>query len=105
MPTSGRHRAGDEHRDACLPDTHTKRLIAAPVAARASLERKNPPNWRAFASTATGIRTPVSAVRGRCPSPLDDGGASAARIAKGFAGGLGGATTPRVGRGTVYLRF
>jgi hypothetical protein len=36
-------------------------------------------------STATGIRTPVSAVRGRCPSPLDDGGASAARIAKGFA--------------------
>ena len=26
------------------------------------------------ASTATGIRTPVSAVRGRRPSPLDDGG-------------------------------
>ena len=25
-------------------------------------------------STATGIRTPVSAVRGRRPSPLDDGG-------------------------------
>ena len=24
--------------------------------------------------TATGIRTPVSAVRGRRPSPLDDGG-------------------------------
>ncbi len=29
------------------------------------------------ASTATGIRTPVSAVRGRRPSPLDDGGAPA----------------------------
>ncbi len=32
---------------------------------------------RAFLSTATGIRTPVSAVRGRRPSPLDDGGATA----------------------------
>ena len=29
---------------------------------------------RAAPSTATGIRTPVSAVRGRRPSPLDDGG-------------------------------
>ena len=28
----------------------------------------------ALGSTATGIRTPVSAVRGRRPSPLDDGG-------------------------------
>ncbi len=27
-------------------------------------------------STATGIRTPVSAVRGRRPSPLDDGGSA-----------------------------
>ena len=32
---------------------------------------------RAGGSTATGIRTPVSAVRGRRPSPLDDGGSSA----------------------------
>src|SRR5215213_15348 len=69
------------------PVATSVQLIAAPVAARGSLERKNPPIWRAFASTATGIRTPVSAVRGRCPSPLDDGGASAARIAKGFTGG------------------
>ena len=30
---------------------------------------------RAFVSTATGIRTRVSAVRGRRPSPLDDSGA------------------------------
>ena len=32
-------------------------------------------NHRFHRSTATGIRTPVSAVRGRRPSPLDDGGA------------------------------
>src|ERR1700737_3021526 len=30
-----------------------------------------------FRSTATGIRTPVSAVRGRRPSPLDDSGVEA----------------------------
>src|SRR5688572_22668794 len=27
-------------------------------------------------STPKGIRTPVAAVRGRCPGPLDDGGVS-----------------------------
>jgi hypothetical protein len=32
-------------------------------------------------STATGIRTPVSAVRGRRPSPLDDGGAQPGTVA------------------------
>jgi membrane-associated phospholipid phosphatase len=32
-------------------------------------------------STATGIRTPVSAVRGRRPSPLDDGGSAGAIVA------------------------
>ena len=32
------------------------------------------PAVRGFVSTATGIRTPVSAVRGRRPSPLDDSG-------------------------------
>ncbi len=32
------------------------------------------PRFRGFRSTATGIRTPVSAVRGRRPSPLDDSG-------------------------------
>ena len=34
---------------------------------------------RAFVSTATGIRTRVSAVRGRRPSPLDDSGGDADR--------------------------
>src|SRR5262245_53773303 len=38
------------------------------------LERRNPLHRAGFGSTATGIRTPVSAVRGRRPSPLDDGG-------------------------------
>ncbi len=33
--------------------------------------------------TATGIRTPVSAVRGRRPSPLDDGGAQPGTVAAG----------------------
>src|SRR4051812_46144831 len=32
-------------------------------------------------STATGIRTPVSAVRGRRPSPLDDGSRNSASLA------------------------
>jgi hypothetical protein len=34
--------------------------------------------------TATGIRTPVSAVRGRRPSPLDDGGSWRAILATRF---------------------
>src|SRR3954454_12419538 len=33
--------------------------------------------------TATGIRTPVSAVRGRRPSPLDDGGLGRPSLASG----------------------
>jgi hypothetical protein len=37
-------------------------------------ERQKPRRRGASRSTATGIRTPVSAVRGRRPSPLDDGG-------------------------------
>ena len=37
-------------------------------------KREKPAICRLFGSTATGIRTPVSAVRGRRPSPLDDGG-------------------------------
>ena len=41
-------------------------------------------------STATGIRTPVSAVRGRRPSPLDDGGwMRQAILAAGGARGSG----------------
>src|SRR4051794_41923619 len=39
---------------------------------------------RIHTNTATGIRTPVSAVRGRRPSPLDDGGKNAGQ----FSGAL-----------------
>ena len=35
---------------------------------------KNPPAWRVFACAPTGTRTPVLALRGLCPRPLDDGG-------------------------------
>ena len=42
------------------------------------------PALQGFGSTATGIRTPVSAVRGRRPSPLDDSGRNRSlRVAKG----------------------
>jgi hypothetical protein len=44
-------------------------------------ERRKPRRHRGSRSTATGIRTPVSAVRGRRPSPLDDGGRTADRVA------------------------
>ena len=37
-------------------------------------ETRKPRDLRGLRSTATGIRTPVSAVRGRRPSPLDDSG-------------------------------
>src|SRR4051812_25377559 len=47
----------------------------------APLERRTPARRAGFASTATGIRTPVSAVRGRRPSPLDDGGRNPASLA------------------------
>lgn len=46
--------------------------------ARCLQKRENPAICGAFQSTATGIRTRVSAVRGRYPSPLDDGGSEGA---------------------------
>ena len=52
----------------------SRRRVVRP---RTPQKRENPALCRAFASTATGIRTPVSAVRGRRPSPLDDGGSGA----------------------------
>ncbi len=33
----------------------------------------------------TGIRTPVAAVKGRCPRPLDDGDAEAASLLRYFS--------------------
>jgi hypothetical protein len=53
-------------------------------AAASGSENANGPGSRGHRSTATGIRTRVSAMRGRRPSPLDDSGAnrSAPRLAK-----------------------
>ena len=69
------------HRHLPEPDRHgtlAARLRRLPPAAvhvgAAPQERRNPPRGRVRGSTATGIRTPVSAVRGRRPSPLDDSG-------------------------------
>ena len=37
-------------------------------------KQKEPPDWWLFLfGDPTGIRTPVTAVKGRCPRPLDDG--------------------------------
>jgi hypothetical protein len=51
-------------------------------------EREKPAQGASFGSTATGIRTPVSAVRGRRPSPLDDGGQRRASVAMGLQNSL-----------------
>jgi hypothetical protein len=45
---------------------------------------KNPAICRASSSTANGIRTRVTAVRGRRPSPLDDGGLMLGRFHRGY---------------------
>lgn len=45
-------------------------------------QRRNPALGRGPRGTATGIRTPVSAVRGRRPSPLDDSGEEAGILAR-----------------------
>ncbi len=58
------------------------RTVALTVAHEAQ-ERQEPRGCGAPRGTATGIRTPVSAVRGRRPSPLDDGGADRPRVAIG----------------------
>jgi hypothetical protein len=60
-------------------------------------ERENPAICGAFQGTATGIRTPVSAVRGRRPSPLDDGGSGTFRVAR--------ARNPTSGRAKARGRY
>ncbi len=61
-----------------------------------SEQQRKPRMSRAFVSTATGIRTPVSAVRGRRPSPLDDGGSDGAvRVAEHCADARCGHAHPR----------
>ena len=51
------------------------RSASAHERASARPETRKAPHSRGCSNTATGIRTPVSAVRGRRPSPLDDSGA------------------------------
>ena len=67
-------------REKCSPASHGRTTVAPPNTLKP--ERENPAYSRAFESTATGIRTPVSAVRGRRPSPLDDGGLGSVKIAR-----------------------
>src|SRR4051812_5137563 len=80
----------------CHGDSGTSRppmRVRKPCTA-GSLKRRNPWKSGVSASTATGIRTPVSAVRGRRPSPLDDSGADRLRrVAKGMR--LRGLEPPR----------
>jgi hypothetical protein len=56
----------------------------APAPKQGLLEQRNGPTIAGHSDTATGIRTRVSAMRGRRPSPLDDSGAktTAPRLAK-----------------------
>jgi hypothetical protein len=61
-------------------------------------KRRNPAIYAGLPYTATGIRTPVSAVRGRRPSPLDDGGPWRAILATRFSGS-------RVWRYSVRVHF
>jgi excisionase family DNA binding protein len=66
------------------PTAHGRAWLAQPsrrcfhgsrvAPAHAPRKAENPDELVAFHSTATGIRTRVSAVRGRRPSPLDDSG-------------------------------
>jgi hypothetical protein len=77
--TVRRSRRSDRAAQPCAGQPIARRNGMSPPT---SQNKENPAICGAFVSTATGIRTPVSAVRGRCPSPLDDGGAYGARIAR-----------------------
>jgi hypothetical protein len=73
----------------------SRRGLRAPVSGIEKARRK-----RAFRSDPTGIRTPVFAVRGRCPRPLDDGAAKVDRVqslnhGSGFVKGPGRGAYPR----------
>jgi hypothetical protein len=63
------HRRGDHARQQIL------RTAPRGFASRSTPETRKAPRTRGPISTATGIRTRVSAMRGRRPSPLDDSGA------------------------------
>ena len=83
-------RATDAAGNAAVPHRRAfkPRVLNPPAAPTGRLRREGSrttkgPRSRALRSTATGIRTPVSAVRGRRPSPLDDGGRTRNTLAIG----------------------
>ena len=67
-----RDRPAAVRRKQCLP-REPGGVLEVPV--KAQQQKKKPPGWVAFSfvGVPTGIRTPVCAVKGRCPRPLDDG--------------------------------
>jgi hypothetical protein len=60
--------------DAARDAEHPVCLTGAHTGAHQPLKRETPRRYGAKRHTANGIRTRVTAVRGRRPSPLDDGG-------------------------------
>ena len=72
-------------------------IAGARTGARRPLERRKPRYHGASASTATGIRTRVSAMRGRRPSPLDDSGAqpTGSEASKALGAGAARPVLPR----------
>jgi hypothetical protein len=70
---------GDGARPAGVPGARAVHSRCHSARSRRGKPRRKP----GFRSTATGIRTPVSAVRGRRPSPLDDGGRTRDTLATG----------------------
>ena len=70
----GRRRAAEPARPPLGRDPRPQGPLVHGLALRRGRLTTKPAGRRASRSTATGIRTPVSAVRGRRPSPLDDSG-------------------------------
>src|SRR3954466_1659024 len=53
----------------------------------ATNKKRHPSEWRFLFGVPMGIRTPVTAVKGRCPRPLDDGDCDCVRLCCGSVGG------------------
>ncbi len=86
--------------DAARDAEHPVCLTGAHTGAHQPLKRETPRRYGAKRHTANGIRTRVTAVRGRRPSPLDDGGAGeieASRAASLLSGSRRGGSGRPVG--------
>ena len=89
-PGSGHRTRGGVRSDVCLDGPGTEPALrfgcgtVHQAVHQAPQNDENPHVLGGFRSTATGIRTRVSAMRGRRPSPLDDSGAQSvgSRLAK-----------------------